>query len=101
MSTIKLSDILDDLRVADQALRRFEQRYWLSSEIFYELYSQGLLDDGSHLEDFAEWAGHFKLKRKRETALKRFSQERVEELRRQAQGDTIELDLQEPVVELA
>jgi len=46
MVTITLSDILDDLRVADQALRRFEQRYWISSDVFYELYSQGLLDDG-------------------------------------------------------
>jgi len=69
MATITLSDILDDLRVVDQALRKFEQRYWLSSEVFYELYSQGLLDDGTHLEDFAEWAGHFKLKLKRKAAL--------------------------------
>jgi hypothetical protein len=58
MATITLSDILDDLRAADRALRKFEQRYWLSSEVFYDLYSQGLLDDGSHLEDFSEWAGH-------------------------------------------
>jgi hypothetical protein len=101
MPTITLSDILDDLRAVDQALRRFEQRYWLSSEVFYELYTQGLLDDGSHLEDFAEWAGHYKLKLKRETALKRFSQQRVQELRRQAEGGTIELARQEPVLELA
>lgn len=101
MPTITLSDILDDLRVVDQALRRFEQRYWLSSDVFYELYSQGLLDDGAHLEDFAEWAGHYKLKLKREMALKRFSQQRVQELRRQAGGGTIELARQEPVLELA
>ena len=69
MSTITLTDILDDLRVADQGLRSFEQRYWLSSEVFYDLYAQGALDDGSHLEDFAEWAGHYKLKVKREAAL--------------------------------
>ena len=68
MATITLSNILDDLRVADQALRNFEQRYWLSSDVFFELYSQGLLDDGSHAEDFAEWAGHCKLKLKREAA---------------------------------
>ncbi|MFC2037817.1 hypothetical protein ACFLYD_07640 [Chloroflexota bacterium] len=70
MASIALSDILDDLRAADQALRRFEQRYWLSSEIFYNLYVQGLLDDGSHLEEFSEWAGHHKLKLKREAALR-------------------------------
>lgn len=101
MATITLSDILDDLRVVDQALRKFEQRYWLSSEVFYELYSQGLLDDGSHLEDFAEWAGHFKLKLKREAALERFSRQRVEELQSQTKDKIIDLGLQEPVLELA
>jgi hypothetical protein len=100
MATITLSDILDDLRAADQALRRFEQRYWLSSEVFYDLYSQGLLDDGSHLEDYSEWAGHYKLKLKREDALKQLSEKRVGELRRQAKGDTIDLALQEPVLDL-
>ena len=39
MTAITLSDLLDDLHAADQALRRFEQRYWLSSEVFYDLYS--------------------------------------------------------------
>lgn len=69
MATITLSDILEDLRATDQALRKFEQRYWLSSEVFHELYSQGVLDDGSHAEDCAEWAGHYQLKLKREAAL--------------------------------
>ena len=101
MATITLSDILDDLRAADQALRKFEQRYWLSSHVFYELYSQGLLDDGSHLEDFSEWAGHYKLKLKREAALEQLSRQRIEQLRRQAGSETIELAPQEPVLELA
>ena len=101
MATSTLGNILDDLCVADQALRKFEQRYWLSSDVFYELYSQGLLDDGSHLEDFSEWAGHHKLKLKREVALERFSRQRVEQLHQQALNETIELACQEPVLELA
>jgi hypothetical protein len=78
LKTVTLCEILDDLRAADRALRKFEQRYWLSSDVFYELYSQGLLDDGSHLEDLAEWAGHYKLKLKREAALEQFSPRRSE-----------------------
>ena len=100
MGSIALSDILEDLRSADQALRKFEQRYWLSSEVFNELYSQGLLDNSSHAEDFAEWAGHYKLKLKRETALNRLSRCRLEELRSHAGGQTIDLAPQEPVVDL-
>ena len=34
MKTITLSAILEDLQAADQVLRRFEQRYWLSSRQF-------------------------------------------------------------------
>jgi len=100
MGSIALSDILEDLRSADQALRKFEQRYWLSSDVFYELYSQGLLDNGSHAEDFAEWAGHYKLKLKRESALNRLSRYRLEALRSQTGDQNIDLTPQEPVVDL-
>ncbi len=100
MGSITLTEILDDLRVADQALRKFEQRYWLSSEVFHELYSQGVLDDGSHAEDFAEWAGHFQLKHKREAALEQLSRLRLDQMRRRSRGQTIELAPQEPVLEM-
>jgi len=101
MATIILSDILDDLQVAERGLRKFERRYWMGSSQFYDLYSQGLLDDGSHAEDFSEWAGHYKLKLKREAALEQLSRQRVEQLRRQAGGEIIELAPQEPMLELA
>jgi hypothetical protein len=101
MATIALSDILDDLRAAEQALRRFEQRYWVSSSDFFELYSQGRLDDGQHREDFAEWAGFYKLKLKREAALQQLSQRRLEQLRSEATGETLELLPQEPVLDVA
>lgn len=81
-------------------MRKFEQRYWLSSGVFYEFYSQGLLDDGSHVEDFAEWAGHYKLKLKREAVLEQWSRQRVAKLWRQAGSETIELAPQEPMLEL-
>jgi len=71
MTILALSDILDDLQIAEQGLRKFERRYWISSEHFFELYSQGLLDDGENLEDFSEWAGHYKLWQKRLAASKR------------------------------
>ncbi len=40
MATITLSDILDDLQVAEEGLHKFERRYWMSSSHFYDLYSQ-------------------------------------------------------------
>ena len=100
MAKTTLSDILDDLRAADQALRGFEQRYWISSADFYQLYSQGHLDDGQHRSDFSEWAGFYKLKLKREAALEEISQRRMSHLRRRAKGDTIELLPEEPVIDV-
>ena len=91
MRVLSLSHVQDDLRSAEQALHRFEQRYWLSSEMFYELYTQGELDNGEHIEEFAEWVGHYKLKLKREKALQQFSRQRIEQLRQKAQGETIDL----------
>jgi hypothetical protein len=69
MTTLTLSDILDDMQAAEQGLHKFERRYWLSSGHFFDLYSQGLLDDGEQSEEFAEWAGHYKLWLKRQKAL--------------------------------
>ena len=66
MSSVTITEILDDLRAADEITRRYERRYWLSSADFYGLYSQGLLDDGEHTDDFALWAGFYEIKQDRE-----------------------------------
>jgi hypothetical protein len=99
MTTASLTEILDDLRAADEITRRFERRYWLSSADFFELYSQGLLDDGEHVEDFALWAGFYEIKLDREQALRTLSQKRVQQLRARAQGNFIEIDPREPVLD--
>ncbi len=101
MASITLSNLLDDLRAADEILRTFEQRYWLGSDVFYSLYSQGLLDDGENPEDFAEWAGFYKVKQHREGVLRQFSQDRVDRLRQVARGDFVQIKPQEPVIEIA
>jgi hypothetical protein len=74
MATI--TEILDDLRAADEIIRRYERQYGLSSADFYERYSQGRLDDGENLEDFTEWAAFSKLKLRREEAFARLPHQR-------------------------
>jgi len=101
MATITLSDILDDLRAADQILRKFEHRYWISSDVFYDLYSQGRLDDGENLEDFSEWAGFYKIKQHREELLRQFSRQRVAELSIAGEGDLVNIVPQEPLIQVA
>jgi hypothetical protein len=82
MTTLSLSNILDDLRAAEEGLHKFEQRYWISSAQFYDLYSQGLLDDGENADDFSEWAGHYRLREKRQAALEQLSQQRMKTLQK-------------------
>lgn len=55
----------------------FERRYWLSSADFYELYQQGLLDDGEHAEDFAMWAGFYRIRLDREAGLRKRGEDGV------------------------
>jgi len=100
MPEITISEILDDLRVADEALLKFERRYWITSEQFFELYNKGLLDNGEHAEDFSEWAGFYKLKQRREASFRKLGEERLQELKALMRGSTIQLKPQEPGVEV-
>ena len=97
MIEVTITQILDDLRAADEITRRFERRYWLDSADFYDLYMQGRLDDGEHTEDFAMWAGFYEVKRDREAALKQLSRERVRQLSASAR-DIITIDPREPAL---
>ncbi len=96
VNTLSLTDILDDLRAAEEGLHKFERRYWISSDDFFALYSQGALDNGETAADFAEWAGHYKLRQKREAALAQISKQRLDQLRQEKNQQNIRLLPAEP-----
>ncbi|MBM4467732.1 MAG: hypothetical protein FJ014_19650 [Chloroflexi bacterium] len=100
MTAVTITEILDDLRAADEITRRFERHYWLSSADFYELYSQGLLDDGEHTEDFALWAAFYEIKLDRERDLRRLSGERMRQFREQARSGAVQISPPEPAIEV-
>ena len=97
---ITITEILDDLRAADEITRRYERLYWLSSEDFYALYQQGLLDDGEHLEDFSEWSAFYQIKLDREAALRKLSHARLHHLKEKQSAGSIQLDPREPAIVL-
>lgn len=99
MAEVTISEIIDDLRVAEEVLRKFERLYWITSEQFYDLYNQGVLDSGEHADDFSEWAGFYKLKLRRELAFRKIGQNRLENIKALTRLGIIRLDPQEPVVE--
>ncbi|HRQ37674.1 MAG TPA: hypothetical protein PLD25_07145 [Chloroflexota bacterium] len=98
MMEVTITEILDDLRAADEVTRRFERRYWLSSADFYDLYQQGRLDDGEHAEDFAMWAGFHQIKQDRESALQELSHKRLKQLHTQSGDSAIAIDPREPAL---
>ena len=101
MTQVTITQILDDLRAADEITRRLERRYWLSSADFYDLYMQGVLDDGEHSEDFAEWSAFYQIKLDREAALQTLSRERVRQLSANADDSIVTLDPHEPALRLS
>jgi hypothetical protein len=100
MTAVTITEILDDLRAADEITRRFERHYWLSSADFYELYSQGLLDDGEHTEDFTLWAAFYEIKLDRERDLRQLSRERMRQFREQARSGAVQISPPEPAIEV-
>lgn len=98
MTTVTITEILDDLRVADEITRRYERRYWLSSADFHELYSQGMLDDGEHTEDFTIWAAYYEIKQDREKDLEHLSHERMRQFKAQVHHGIVQIAPPEPAL---
>ena len=99
--TVTITEIIDDLRAAEEMVRRFERRYWLSSADFYELYQQGMVDDGENSEDLALWAGFHMIKMDREASLQSLSQARATKLRAMAPEGTVQIQPVEPTLPIA
>lgn len=97
MADITIGEILDDISVSDEILRKYERRYWITSEQFYKLYNHGLLDNGEHSEDFSEWAGFYKLKLRRESLFKKLGQQRLKNIKEKG---IVQLEPQEPAIEI-
>jgi len=80
---MSMQQIVDDMYALNRHLQSFEKRYGLTSSDFYELYSNGDLDEGEFEQsrDFVEWAGFHKMKSQLEAEFARLSHERLAALR--------------------
>jgi hypothetical protein len=59
----QLQKLITELHTLDRELARFEERYGLLSETFFEWYQSGTEpDDPAWVQDFALWAGTYELK---------------------------------------
>ncbi|MEA3340396.1 MAG: hypothetical protein U9R15_10560 [Chloroflexota bacterium] len=86
-----ISDLIASITTLTNELARFEREYNIGSEAFYELYSQGKLDDGGSKQTaaFCEWAGLYQLRVKRDLQLREASQRILANLKSRAKGEGI------------
>jgi len=68
----KLLELIEEIHKLDEELAKFEKKYGLMSDDFYEWYCSGEEpEDEGWVQDFALWAGTYKLKLRREEKYRR------------------------------
>ena len=71
-----LQTLIAELHNLENELARFEARYGILSETFFEWYQNGYEpEDPAWVQDFAMWAGTYQLKLRREEKYRRLIQE--------------------------
>jgi hypothetical protein len=90
MTLYELIDDLQALRVRTQA---YERKYGVTSQDFYALYQQGLLDDEGFEQstEFVRWASAYEMQMKRESEFEARSRSFVSELRQSTDEPAIQL----------
>lgn len=86
-----IQEIITSVTTLTSELAKFEREYSIGSETFYELYSQGKLDEGGSEQTtvFCEWAGLYQLKVKRERQLRQASRQIIADLEAKGEGITL------------
>ncbi len=90
---LTLEDIIQDLRALDSRIRAYERKYGITSEDFYSLYQEGLLDDEGYEQttEYTRWASAYSMKLEREAAFQATSRAFVGNLRLQTAGQSLHL----------
>lgn len=62
-----LVDIIQDIHALDKKLQKYEEKYGLLSEDFYELYTSGVLRDEEieEIDEYGSWAAFYKMRQRR------------------------------------
>lgn len=90
---LTLEEIIQDLRALETRIRAYERKYGITSQDFYALYQEGLLDDEGFEQsmEFTRWASAYAMKIEREAAFETASQSFVDSLRRKSGGRSLHL----------
>ena len=73
---MELLKLIEEIHTLNDELERFERKYGLMTETFYEWYRSGEEpEDDTWVRDFALWAGTYKLKLRRQEKYDRLVKE--------------------------
>jgi hypothetical protein len=91
--TITAETLLRDIYQAEAALRWFEQKYALLSEVFYQLYQRGHLrdEDPDEIREYLEWASWWEIYRDRRERYQEAIEGRLETLAAPASLDDLHI----------
>ncbi len=66
VDTLTLQEIVEDILIMNDTLTRYERKYSILSETFYESYRKGEEpEDSDWVGDWAIWAGTYKIQQRR------------------------------------
>ena len=90
---LTLEEIIQDLHALEVRIRAYERKYGITSQDFYSLYQQGLLDDDGFEQstEFVRWASAYTMKLEREATFETASRTFVDHLRQEAPGRPLRL----------
>lgn len=76
-------DILDDIYAMEGVIKKYEKKYGITTQAFYELYRAGKLDNGDfeQIREFCDWAGAYEIKVEREREFEMLSRKQLAALR--------------------
>lgn len=62
-----LHELIQDIHALDRELQKYEEKYGLLSEDFYELYVSGVLRDENveEIDDYGSWAAFYRMRERR------------------------------------
>jgi hypothetical protein len=83
-----LYDLIEDLQALRVRTQAYERKYGVTSQHFYTLYQQGLLDDEGFEQstEYVRWASAYEMQMERESEFEARSHSFITELR-QSSGD--------------